>query len=87
MNVLAPIISRAAAVWRFYADGFRSMTIGRKLWAVILVKLAVMFLVLKLFFFPDTLGQKSATPQGKAEVVRSELVELGADAPADNNIP
>ncbi len=79
MNVLSPISSRAAAVWRFYAEGFRSMTIGRKLWAVILIKLAIMFLVLKLFFFPDVLGQKSSTPEGKADVVRTELVNRSID--------
>ena len=39
-------------VYRFYVDGFRSMTVGRVLWTVILIKLVVIFLVLKLFFFP-----------------------------------
>ncbi len=45
---------------RFYAEGFRSMTaLGRTLWIVVLVKLFVMFAVLKLFFFPDFLAGKS----------------------------
>ncbi len=39
-------------VFRFYVDGFRSMTVGKTLWAIILVKLFIMFAVLKLFFFP-----------------------------------
>ena len=43
-------------VYRFYADGFRAMTLGRTLWAVVLLKLLIMFGILKLFFFPDTLG-------------------------------
>ena len=42
-------------VFRFYVDGFRNMTVGRVLWTVILIKLAVIFLILKLFFFPDVL--------------------------------
>ena len=33
----------------FYRDGFRAMTVGRTLWGIILVKLAILFLVLKLF--------------------------------------
>jgi hypothetical protein len=33
------------------------MTLGKTLWAVIIVKLAVIFLVLKLFFFPDYIKQ------------------------------
>jgi hypothetical protein len=32
------------------------MTLGRTLWAVVLLKLLIMFGILKLFFFPDTLG-------------------------------
>ena len=33
-------------VYRFYRDGFRSMTIGRTLWTVIIIKLIVIFAVL-----------------------------------------
>lgn len=40
-------------MFRFYVDGFRSMTVGKTLWAIILVKLFIMFAILKLFFFPD----------------------------------
>ena len=29
------------------------MTLGKTLWTIILIKLAIIFLVLKLFFFPD----------------------------------
>ena len=43
-------------VYRFYADGFRAMTLGHTLWTVVLLKLLIMFGILKLFFFPDTLG-------------------------------
>ena len=35
------------------------MTLGRTLWAVILIKLFIMFAVLRLFFFPDLLAGKS----------------------------
>ena len=43
-------------IFRFYRDGFRSMTIGKSLWRIILVKLFIMFAVLKVFFFPDFLS-------------------------------
>lgn len=46
-------------VWRFYADGFRGMTIGRTLWTIILIKLVVIFVVLKLLFFPDVVKRES----------------------------
>lgn len=63
MNALAAFPVR---VWRFYADGFRQMTWGRTLWIIILLKLAVMFLVLRVFFFKPALagmdtGQKQET--------------------------
>lgn len=37
-------------IFHLYYDGFRTMTLGKTLWAVILIKLAIIFLVLKLFF-------------------------------------
>lgn len=58
-------------VFRFYADGFREMTVGRTLWAIILVKLFIMFAVLKVFFFPDPLAGKS--PAEKADHVLENL--------------
>ena len=42
-------------IFRFYYDGFRNMTWGRKLWGIILIKLFIMFAILRLFFFPDIL--------------------------------
>lgn len=46
-------------VVRFYIDGFRAMTLGRTLWAIILLKLFILFAVLRLFFFPDLLAGMS----------------------------
>ena len=46
-------------VIRFYVEGFREMTVGRTLWAIILIKLFILFAVLKVFFFPDLLAGKS----------------------------
>ncbi len=56
-----------------YVDGFRSMTVGRKLWALILIKLAIMFLVFRLFFFPDILHENYDTDAQRAQAVRSAL--------------
>lgn len=57
-------------VMRFYMDGFRSMTLGRTLWCIILIKLFIMFAVLKAFFFPSYLqGEKDE----KEETVSTEL--------------
>ena len=56
-----------------YIDGFRNMTVGKRLWAIILVKLAIMFLVFKLFFFHDFLGERYDNDADKARHVAREL--------------
>lgn len=58
-------------VIRFYVEGFREMTVGRTLWAIILFKLFIMFAILKVFFFPDLLSGKS--PDERARHVMQEL--------------
>ncbi|EKJ91971.1 protein of unknown function (DUF4492) [Bacteroides finegoldii] len=62
------------AVWNFYLEGFRSMTLGRTLWVIILLKLFVMFFILKLFFFPNFLGDHP-TEAEKGAYVGNELIE------------
>ena len=57
----------------FYRDGFREMTLGRTLWAIILIKLFIMFFILKLFFFPSFLKEK--THQEKQQYVGEELIK------------
>lgn len=57
-----------------YIGGFREMTVGRRLWAIILIKLAIMFLVFKLFFFPDKLAEEYDNDADRARAVRSSLV-------------
>lgn len=56
-----------------YADGFRSMTVGRRLWMIIIIKLAIIFLVFKLFFFPDILEENYPDDEARAQAVRTAL--------------
>lgn len=60
-------------IWRFYVDGFRSMTIGRTLWLIILVKLFIMFFILRLFFFPNFLNT-NVIGEDKDDYVSRELI-------------
>lgn len=62
-------------VVRFYWEGFRSMTIGKTLWLIILIKLFVMFAVLKVFFFPNFLNSKFENKEQKADYVGTELIQ------------
>ena len=60
---------------RFYVEGFRSMTLGRILWGIILLKLFIMFAVLKAFFFPAYL---QGGEQVKSDTVLTELTNRAA---------
>ena len=64
--------SRALAM---YVDGFRNMTVGRSLWALIIVKLVIFFAILKIFFFTDILASEYDSDAERADAVRSALVE------------
>ena len=57
----------------FYLDGFRAMSVGRSLWKLILIKLFVLFAVLKIFFFPDFLATHFANDQQRSAYVLQQL--------------
>ena len=40
-------------IYRFYAEGFRNMTLGKTLWAIIFIKLFIMFFYPQVVFFPE----------------------------------
>ena len=56
-----------------YVDGFRSMTVGRKVWLLIIIKFFLFFAILKLFFFPDILQSTYDNDTDRAEAVREAL--------------
>lgn len=66
------------SVFRFYAEGFRSMTVGKTLWIIIAVKLFVIFVVLRLLFFPDFVASRSEDGD-ESGFVADELVERAAE--------
>ncbi len=61
-------------VIRFYADGFRNMTWGRRLWGIILIKLFIMFAILRLLFFPDILKQQFDNDEERSNHVLEQLI-------------
>ena len=60
-------------IFHLYYDGLRTMTLGKTLWTIILIKLAIIFLVLKLFFFPDFINTNSKNGD-KAGFVSKEIL-------------
>ena len=63
-------------IYRFYKEGFQRMTLGRTLWKIIIIKLVVMFAVLKLFFFPNYLNTHFETDEQRAAHVIDNITSL-----------
>lgn len=63
----------ARKVFNFYYDGFRSMTVGKTLWIIILIKLFIFFVIIKWIFFPNLLNRDFDNDEDRAAHVRHEL--------------
>ncbi len=61
-------------IWLFYYEGFRNISqTGKKLWIIILIKLFIMFAILRLFFFPDVMQEKFNSDEERSEHIIKEL--------------
>ena len=58
-------------VYDFYVSGFKEMTTGKVLWAIILIKLFIMFFVLKLFFFKSALSEYDTAEEKSQKVIEN----------------
>lgn len=56
-------------------EGFKAMKLGRVLWMIVIIKLCIMFLILKPFFFPNFLKSRYSDDDSKADHVRNELIK------------
>lgn len=62
-------------LFRFYYDGFRNMSgWGRNVWIIIIIKLFIMFFILRLFFFPDFLKRRFDNDKQRSEYVMDQLL-------------
>ena len=60
-------------IWQFYYTGFKEMTVGKTLWAIILIKLFIMFFVLKFFFFKSDLREYKTVDEKSKKVIENIL--------------
>jgi len=61
-------------VFLFYYEGFSNMSSwGKKVWIIILIKLFIIFAILRLFFFPDFLKKNFENEKQRSEYVLDQL--------------
>ncbi len=62
-------------IFQFYYQGFKSMTLGKKLWTIFIIKLVFIFLVLRIFFFPNVLKSNFKTDDQRSNHVIEQLTK------------
>ena len=62
-------------IFNFYYDGFRKSNLAIKLLIIIVTKLLIMFLVLKIFFFPNFLNSKFTNNSEKSNYIIEQLTK------------
>ncbi|HNY52363.1 MAG TPA: DUF4492 domain-containing protein [Bacteroidales bacterium] len=73
MNSFVSLLKR---IFRFYYEGFTTMSWwGKRIWTILLIKLFIIFLILKLFFFPDFLKKNYRTDKQRSEHVLEQLTK------------
>ncbi len=60
-------------VINFYRDGFKNMRLGKTLWLVVIVKLVIIFAVIKLLFMPDILSERA--DGNEADYVSTQIIK------------
>jgi hypothetical protein len=69
------VYSAMNRLFRFYYDGFRNMSWwGKRVWIIILIKLFVIFIILRIFFFHDFLKKEYSTDNQRSEYVLEQLI-------------
>jgi len=68
-------IKNCSDFFAMYVNGFKNLTWGKPLWIIILVKLFIMFVILRVFFFPNILNSRFNTNEEKSEYVSRELTK------------
>jgi hypothetical protein len=73
---MKPLLPAAAKLFHFYYDGFTSMSSwGKRVWIIIIIKLFIVLIILRVFFFPDFLKRKYDTDEQRSEYILDQLTK------------
>ena len=73
-----------SSVWLFYRDGFRNMTWGRPLIRLILLKVFILFAILRVFFFKPVMAGLSDEERSRVVGERIATPPETPDSPTYN---
>ena len=80
MELMKRILSPLKILFGFYYEGFRNLSgWGRRVWIILIIKIFIMFAILKIFFFPDFLKTKYDNDRQRSEYVLDQLINSPAD--------
>lgn len=64
-------------IFSFYREGFTNMPKwGKQVWLIILIKLFIMFVILKIFFFPNFLKTNFKNDAERSDHVLENLTNI-----------
>ncbi|MDF1876839.1 DUF4492 domain-containing protein [Sulfurimonas sp. SAG-AH-194-L11] len=69
------IASKLKFIYYLYYDGFKEMRVGKTLWLLILIKLFVMFVIVKWLFFPNILQENFQTDEARSLYILQTLTK------------
>ncbi len=64
-------------IYRFYHEGFSNLPQwGKQVWLIIIIKIFILFVILKLFFFPDFLKTNFRNDAERSNHVLENLTNI-----------
>lgn len=74
---MGKIFRKIRSIYRFYYEGFRDMSWwGKRAWVIIIIKVIIIFAVLRIFFFPDFLRKNFDDDKQRSEYVLDQITSL-----------
>jgi len=62
-------------IYSLYYDGFVNMKVGKTLWILIILKLFIMFAIVKWLFFPNVLEENFHTDKERSNYILNQLTK------------
>ena len=61
-------------IFFFYRDGFAGMKLGKRLWILVIIKLILLFTLVK-YFFPDILQEEFSSDAERSDYILKQLTQ------------